>query len=160
MAPEEDIDPYRPPSAAVGPAQHDEASRGPLYSPGQVTGATFLGSPLAGFWLLASNYNTLGRADKKQQAWIWGAATTIAVSVLAFFLPENFPSYALAIGYTLGLQHLAKQWQGEAFQRHLADGGEKHSSWRAAGIGFASLLIVLVIVMAIAFALPESMLPN
>lgn len=47
----------------------------PMYSPGQVALATFLGGPLGGGWLMAVNYKRLGEPAKMRAA--------IGLSVLA-----------------------------------------------------------------------------
>ena len=51
------IEIYQPPSSDLKAPRRDV---GRLYSPGQVSVAAFPGSPIAGCWLLGSNYRVVG----------------------------------------------------------------------------------------------------
>lgn len=128
------------------------------YSPGQVAGATFLGSPIAGALLLASNFALFRKPDARRQALLWGGISTVGVFVLALFLPDNVPNSALPAGYTLALQQIAKCQQGTEFEAYIEAGGQKHSHWRVAGIGIACLIVVFLLTFAILMALPPEFL--
>ena len=72
-----DRNPYAPPRSNVevtpsGSQTTLPASR--LYSPKQIAVATFLGSPLAGGWFMATNYRELGQEALATQAVWWGIA--------------------------------------------------------------------------------------
>ena len=129
------------------------------YSPGQVAGAAFLGSPIAGSWLLASNYILFGQPSKRGPAIFWGVAITFAVFTLALFLPEDSPNALVPGVYTLAYQQFAKRTQGELFDSYCSAGGRKHSHWRVFGIGTVFLIVVIGLMIAILSALPEGLLP-
>lgn len=126
-----------------------------LFTVGQVTTATFLGSPIAGAVLLALNYRTLGEPTKARQAVVWGVVATAALMVLSWFLPESFPNMILPVAYTIGIAQLTKQLQGPAIERHLAEGGARGSHWKSVGVGLAGLLAVVVVMVALIFVIPE-----
>lgn len=130
------------------------------YSPGQVAGATFLGGPIAGSILLASNYVLSGQEAKRSAALYWGVALTAAVLVIAFFLPENTPNYLVPGIYTLAYQQFAKRTQGEFFESFCSSGGLKHSNWRVLGIGVACLTAVFGLLFAVLLLLPQGWLPE
>jgi hypothetical protein len=125
------------------------ATAGALYSPGQVSLATFLGSPIAGAWLLAANYAVLGERDARRRTLMYGAIGSVVVLALAFVLPEHFPNFILPAAYTVTLREFANRSQGKAFNAHLQNGGRKQSTWRAAGIGLAWLAAVLSVVVVV-----------
>ncbi len=147
---------YQPPSADLTP---DATSAEALYSPGQVAVATFLGSPLAGCWLMASNFRELDQLDARQKTLFGGVAVSIVVLLLALFLPEDFPSIVLPLAYSIGLRQLAVQMQGEAFDAHREAGGLRHSHWRVAGVSVVAFIAFIVMTVAAVFLIPESLLP-
>lgn len=125
------------------------------YSTGQMTGATVLGSPLAGCWLLASkNYERLGDRSARNRTWVTGVLATVGAMTLGFFLPDNFPNSIIAISYTLGFREHFRLSQGTVFKKHIAAGGGRYSNWRAAGIGLLFLVGLLVVIGGVALLLP------
>jgi hypothetical protein len=125
------------------------------YSPGQVAGAAFLGSPIAGSILLASNFVLFGAPHRKWQTIAGGSLATVAVFVLAMLLPEGFPDGMLPAAYTAALLQFAKSTQAIDFEAYVASGGLKHSNWRVFGIGVFWMLIVLAFFFVVLFYLPE-----
>ncbi len=147
---------YQPPSADLTP---DATPAAALYSPGQVAVATFLASPLAGCWLIASNFADMEQLDARRNMLVAGVVATLVVLMLALFLPEDFPNLVLPLAYTLGLRQLAVQMQGEAFDAHKEAGGQRHSHWRVAGVSAVAFIVFIVFTIAAIFLIPESMLP-
>lgn len=155
-----DFNPYQPPQAR--PGFHSEPageSFARLYSPGQIAGATWLGSPIAGSWLLGANYRAMGQGDKHGMSLATGAGLSIAIMAVALLLPEGTPMSFLPLVYTWGAYSTAKHLQGDAIQAHFDQDGPKHSNWRVAGIGFAFLFAVIFLVFALVFAV-EIMAPG
>jgi hypothetical protein len=123
-----------------------------LYSPGQVTLATLLGTPVAGAILMASNYRGLGDPKQARSILIGGAIFTAALIILAFVLPEDFPGVSLAVPSVVAMHVVAKKVQGPAYDEHLRKGGEKASGWQAAGIGVLCLVVVFGGTFAVVFS--------
>ncbi len=156
MSHQDSPDVYKPPRADL-----TERGSGPgkLYSPGQVALAAFLGTPMAGCWLLAQNFTVLGNPGAQRRALIGGVLGTLALIGVALLLPASVPNSVLPIAYTFGLRELAKSLQGAAFAAHLAAGRQKQSSWRAAGIGLLGFAVILGAVAVSVFLLPDDAIP-
>jgi len=119
-----------------------------MYSPGQVALATFVGGPLAGAWLMAVNYKRLAEPAKMRRAIGLGVLGTAAVIALGFAV-GNQATWLLALLPIFAMRELARALQGAAYSRHVAVGGSRGSSWRAAGVGGASLVIYLGVVFGV-----------
>lgn len=124
----------------------------PLYSPGAVGLATFIGSPIAGTAVMAINYRRLGRSGSATKAVVWGLVATAALLALSFALSSHATGLPLAIVPVVIMLQLARSLQGPTFDRHKAAGGPVASMWKAFGIGVVSLVAVLAICFSIAFA--------
>jgi hypothetical protein len=121
----------------------------PMYSPGQIAGATFLGGPLGGAWLLSRNYQRLGEPGKARTALGLGVVATIVLFTLAFAIPKLSSIGLLPVFLMWGI---AKALQDNAYHRHLSLHGPRGSSWRTAGVGLASLAVCMGILFGIAIA--------
>jgi hypothetical protein len=108
----------------------------PMYSPGQICGAAFLGGAIGGGWLLAVNYKRLGRPR--------AARATIALCVVGllslFALGWILPPAPLAF-VPLVVMSAVSSAQSVAYNRHVKAGGSVASNWRVVGIALASLVI-------------------
>ena len=136
-----ELDVYQTPKGEV-PAS--SKAQGKVYTPPQVGIATFLGGPIAGSLLLASNYATLGRRSARTQALVWGVVGTAAALAVALVLPKNIPHSSLPVTYTAALYHFAKTSQVGDYQTRLATAG-RQSHWKAVGIGVASLITLFAL---------------
>lgn len=148
-----DFDPYKPPSI------DDQTPNGngsePLYTTQHVTLATFFGTPLAGFILLGLNESRMGRPEKMTKMFGLGAVVTVIVIAISLALPAEFPGFVISLAYLLGMQALAKQWQGEEVMARLSNGTPKASGWHAFGIALLCLLPFLAIAFTIGWFFPE-----
>jgi hypothetical protein len=147
-----DFDPYKPPRVD---AETPSGSGEPLYTTQHVTLATFFGTPLAGFILLGVNESRMGRPEQMTKMLGLGVVASFIVVVLALVLPEEFPGFVLSLAYLLGMQALAKHWQGEEVMARLSNGTPKASGWVAFGIGLLCLLPFLVAGFTIGWFFPE-----
>src|SRR5688572_20884645 len=151
-----DRNPYAPPRSNVevtpsGSQTTLPASR--LYSPKQIAVATFLGSPLAGGWFMATNYRELGQEALATQAVWWGIAGAIVLMVIAFLLPDNFPNSVLPVACAVGMHSLVESRLGGAIKEHQAAGGPLFSWWRVVGISLLCAAILLAFVFGVFFVL-------
>ncbi len=132
---------------------NDGALPGPaiaLYKPNQIGLATFVGTALGGGILIAINETRLGRRSAAWKAVLFSALATAALLGIAFAVPENFPTFPLAIGPLIVMRAIAVKRQQDLVNAHLAAGGKSGSSWAAAGIGLASLIGIMVPVFVVA----------
>jgi hypothetical protein len=118
-----------------------------LFSVGAVTLATLIGSPLAGAVLMAINYRRLDRKRTANACVVWGIVGTAALFGLAFILPARIPTPIVAVVPIVVMNSIAKFLQGEDLQRHERRRGQRASLWAAAGIGVASLALVLCLLL-------------
>ena len=150
---ESEPNPYAPPNADVPPVVAGTGE--PLYSEQQVGIATFLGSPIAGFILLARNYARLGQSEQVGKMIGMGLGATVVTFGIAFVLPEDFPGAPLGLIYTFGMYKLAEMWQGTELAQHFSQGRPKASNWSAVGIGLLCLLAVVALIVAMVFAVGD-----
>src|SRR5881394_1282219 len=112
-----------------------------LYDSKRVTLATFLGTPLAGGWLMALNYRRLGQ---RRQFWtciiltIVGTGTFFALCAL---IPDSFPSTPVAAASIFAMSGIARI-QAAMIEQHKARGGRLGSLWEAAGVGLVPLVLI------------------
>ena len=153
-----DHNPYAPPRANVEgagaiPSQLVPAER--LYSLGQITVATFLGSPLAGAWLMATNHKSLGQAEQAGKSMWLAVGGTLLLLVASTFLPERFPNSVLPVACALGFRAYAEATFGKDIKSHQAMGGPRFSWWRAVGIALLCVVALLAVIMGVLVALEQ-----
>jgi hypothetical protein len=142
--------PYAPPKTPVVDTTDGEvtAASSPLYTVHQITVATFLGSGIAGAWLVASNFNAVDQPIKARR-WIWiGIAATVALIGISFVLPDWVPGFILPLAFTFGARAVATTEFGWILRDHERVGGDLRSWWKVVGI----ILLVFAIIFAVAFA--------
>jgi hypothetical protein len=125
-----------------------------LYSPWQITIATFLGGPVAGCILLSHNYQALEKVAVAKKVLLWGIAGTIALIIIGFSLPQNFPNSILPLAYTIGMHQAVKQMHQKEYAIHVASGGAKGSAWTVVGVAMGCLCAMLLTIFAIVMFLP------
>ena len=111
--------------------------------------ATFIGTPLAGAWLLAHNLQLLGKADRVALVWGLSVVLLLVTLVLAFVLPESVPAMPFAIAQLMAMIMLAKNLQEADLKQHADAGGAFLSNWRAAGIGLLFTIGMAVLMFAV-----------
>ena len=113
-----------------------------LYSQVQVAGATPLGGPLAGAWLLASDYRRLGRISNATTAALLGLAGQIAAIWLWTALDDTLPPFILVSIYTIAIGLIAQVSLDADFTAHVVSGGHREHNLKAAGIGALGFLML------------------
>jgi hypothetical protein len=131
----------------------------PMYSPWQVAGATFFGSPLGGGWLIALNYKRLAQPKKAGMAIVLSVLATVAMIALEH-ADARMEGPLLMFPFA-GMALLARYLQGAAYDRHVAVGGSRGSTWRAAGLALVSLVIYFTASIAPAVIVrTRALIPN
>jgi DNA-directed RNA polymerase subunit RPC12/RpoP len=127
-----------------------------LYSTRQIAVAAFLGGPLGGFLLVAINYARLRRAAA---AWGMVAVGILATAALVFFpdrfLPERAGWLVVGLPGLVATVAVAHMLQGAAFQQHIQRGGRPASPWGVAGVGLASLVLIVGAVVGVELLTPD-----
>lgn len=138
----------------LGPAKSDEPHGFvlplySLYSPRQVALATFLGTPLAGCWLVARNFKKLGSPRSGWAILVLGLAWAAGLCGLAII--DKLPGM-VSLGSIPAMVLLMRGIQGDDLDRHTSLGGRRTSWAYAVGAGVASLAILFSVVVGVALA--------
>lgn len=142
--------PYTIPVAELAdPAQVRER----LYKSVAVGLATFLGSPLAGAYILTRNLKALGRSGEAGGVWAIAVALLAVTMICAFLLPEEVPALPFTIVQILVMGWLSNSRTATDLAQHLEQDGAFHSNWRAAGIGLLFALALVAVMLPVVFLL-------
>lgn len=121
-----------------------------LYSQRAISIATFLGGPLAAGYLVRENYLELNKPDDAKKAFVYGLLATVAVFGFIFIMPESImekvPNQIIPLIYTAIIYYVVEQTQGEILKLHKELGNEFYSGWKAARVGFVSLLLLITVI--------------
>jgi len=130
-----------------------------LFSSIAIGGATFLGGPLAAAYMIGENFKALQKPKEGQMALIVGIVTTIALFTALFLIPESaldsIPRQIIPLTITAAAWGFVEWKMGSILKAHKEHGNPFFSGWRAAGIGFISLLIIILGIGAFVFFGPS-----
>jgi hypothetical protein len=120
------------------------------FTPGQIAMVTLFGSPIAGGIAMWLNHRRAGQAGAGAMALLVGVGATALLLVVGAALPDSMRS-AVAPAGVIAMWQLAKA-------RHGGLGPTvKASSWGAAALGAAMLVVVVVVTVGyIELAIPPS----
>ena len=121
----------------------------PLYGTHGIVVGTILGSLAAGIVMLHLNYRALGRDRLARSISAWGGGIFVVVVMIASLAPGT-PVFALLFtAIQAGIAYfLTEKLQGEAIRYHRAHAGPMHSSFRAAGVGFLTGMVLLFVMLS------------
>ncbi|MDD8058327.1 hypothetical protein [Shewanella metallivivens] len=125
----------------------------PLNSTWQITGASLIGGPLAGFYLLHKNFKVLGQSSSAKLSLNLGFTFALLLVLVVIFAPENFNGIVFAGIYCGLIRMYAEKIQGEHYSKYIENGGSKASHWQWFLTGIISLLIFLLVAFIVAFLL-------
>ncbi|MFV9682494.1 hypothetical protein ACNFD4_07340 [Pseudomonas sp. NY15367] len=144
-----DVQPSNPFQTPQADLQQATTNQQPLYSIAGIGVATFIGTPLAGAWLLAHNLQLLGQANRVAMVWGISVALLLVTLVLAVVLPDEVPALPFAIAQLMVMIMLAKNLQEADLKQHADVGGAFLSNWRAAGIGLLFTIGMAALMFAV-----------
>lgn len=125
----------------------DKYKNAKFYSQKTIAITTFLGGPLAAGYLIRENYLSLDEPKNGRNALLIGIVSTILLFVIIFSIPESImahvPNQIIPIIYTAIIFAVVEKIHGKILNQHKEKGHEFYSGWKAAGVGFVSLLILL-----------------
>lgn len=133
-----------------------------LYKDRPIYIGTFLGGPLVAGYLMAENYRHLGQQDKAKAAWVISIISTFALFAVIFFVPgiENVPRYIIPIAYALIARYLVQKLQGSDIKKHIENGGQTYTVWRAVWIGFVGVIILLALLIGVLLIINKGEWPS
>jgi amino acid transporter len=141
---------YEAPSANLGKSQSHEYS---LYKITGIGIATFLGSILAGGFLMYLNFKRLGLIEKANKTLIYSSIATVIVFIIIFLIPEdiNIPNTAFSIPQIIAMVQIAKHQQGGLIETHAEANGPLASNWKAFGIGLLFTIAIMAVIFGVLF---------
>lgn len=127
--------------------------------------ATFLGSPIAGAYLMKENYNLLHRRLIGNLIFYGSIAITLGLVILLTLLPDAvvdaIPNYAFPIVSMALIYLLSKNQFGKILEAHKVAGGAFKSKWRAVLTSLISAAAILVVLLVFVwFFHPDSISRN
>lgn len=126
-----------------------------LYSQKGISIATLFGGPLAAGYLIRQNFISLGKEREGLVSVILGILFTVAVFVPLFMLPEEIvdkiPNQLIPAIYTLIIYVIVEAIQGKELHKHKEESMEFESNWKATGIGFLWMLVLIGIIVLYIF---------
>jgi len=142
---------YKTPQANLDGNEENKSYDFQLYKISGIGLATFVGSALAGGFLISQNYKRLGNVRMANKALTYSVIATITLFLIAYFIPEdmNIPNIVFTIVQVVALVQIAKQQQEKELSDHVAHGGALASNWKAFGISLLVLLVMLMVLIPV-----------
>ncbi|WP_188360740.1 hypothetical protein [Flavobacterium orientale] len=126
-----------------------------LYSSRAIGLATFLGGPLAAGYLIGENYKVIDKPTEGRNSLVLGIVFTVLLFGALFMIPENtidkIPKQLIPLLYTGIILGIVEWKQGDMLKAHKENNNPFFSGWRAAGVGFVSLLVLVIGIFGYAF---------
>lgn len=126
-----------------------------FYSQKAIGIATFFGGPLAAGILVRRNYINLGNDLYGKHALSIGIISTILLFTAIFSTPEHIlnkiPNSIVPAIYTFIIFLVVEKLQGQELKKHKENNGTFYSSWRATGVGFLCMLVIVAGVLGYAY---------
>lgn len=140
---------YKTPQANLDANKENKSVDFELYKISGIGLATFIGSALAGGFLLSRNYKRLGNVRMANKALSYSVLATIVLFLIAYFIPENMniPNMVFTVVQVVVLVQIAKQQQEKNINEHVAHGGSLASNWKAFGLSLLVVLAMLVVII-------------
>lgn len=122
-------------------------SENKFYSPAQAAMGAFLGGPLASTYFIHQNFKTMNDENGQSQSLMIGLLCSLLMLAILPFLPDNFPSIIIPVITIVSTRLVVEKRQFTKEKIETTDELSFHSNWRVFGVGMASLLLMLVIIV-------------
>lgn len=144
---------YKPSESSLRASDIKNPKEEKMYKVSGIVLATFLGSLLAGGWLLSRNFKVMGDEARARTTLIVCCIGTAVVLALGLLLPEswNVPNAVFVVPQIIAVLQYAKQTQAAAVDAHAAEGGQLASNWRAAGVAVIAMLVLFAVLIPVVF---------
>ena len=130
-----------------------------LYTQRAIGIATFFGGPLAAGILVRRNFINLGNEQYGKHALSIGIISTILLFGGLFSIPEQvldkIPSSILPAIYTIVIYLVVDKFQGKQLKEHKNINGAFYSAWKATGVGFVCMLLIIAGIFGYAYTLGD-----
>jgi len=124
-----------------------------LYKISGIGLAAFFGTIFASGILMAINYQRLGYQAAAKKTLVWSGIATLVLFGIIFLIPEDtkIPNSAFTIPQIIAMVQLAKRYQQDKLEAHVASGGLLASNWKAFGISLLVLIPLFLLIFTVAF---------
>ncbi len=125
--------------------------------------ATYLGGPIAGFYLMSANFKNLHNTKSAKKTLYIGIVSSIVLFTGVLFVPgviiDAVPHFLIPLIYTVVITVYAQGIHGEIIKEHLNKGGEIYSGWKVFGMGISFLAVSLIYVFILVMIIPGNIFP-
>ena len=133
-----------------------------LYTTFSIGLASYIGGPIAGCYLMSTNFKNLQKPQPAKKTLAAGIFATLIIFGALPFIPEKIinkiPDLFIPLVYTSIIVGYAQQLQGKEIKTHLKNGKKRYSNWKVCAIGILCLLITLIYFFVIITIFPENTL--
>lgn len=126
--------------------------RGHLYTPSQAGFLTFMFGPLAGVWILKTNFDVLGKVEYSKRTIVNGIGATLFLFVGSLLLPKKFPAYIIPIFFSFFTSFVVRRFQLTREAILESEEFAIESSWKGLKVGLLALVcsfVVFVLIVAL-----------
>jgi hypothetical protein len=124
-----------------------------LYSINEISLASLIGGPLAGFYLISTNFEVLDKKSLSNTNFILGIIAAIFLGVVIVLIPQDImdkvPGILIPALFVPPIYFYAKKVQGQEIKEYFNNGGIKHSLRETVGISVLALIITLASFFAV-----------
>jgi threonine/homoserine/homoserine lactone efflux protein len=124
-----------------------------MYSARQVYVASFLGSPIAGAWIMSLTFRALNRNDAANTTLMLGVVATVVAAAVAYLLPEKTPNLLWPLAYSITIYYLAKHQMEADVNSRIENGGRRGSWWIVFGVSALCAFVVILLALGVYFKL-------
>lgn len=118
-----------------------------VFSPRQIYVGALLGGPLAGIYFIKKNFDSMANPKGSSLSLLLGACCVIAISVLVFVLPEDFPNMLLPILYSGLAAGIAWHFQVSKEEEEVNEQYNFISNWSVAKVSLVSIITYLALMV-------------
>lgn len=130
-----------------------------FFSQRNIAIATFFGGPLAAGILVRRNFINLGQEKRGLYSILIGILTTVLIYVVIFSIPEHIldriPNSLIPVTYTGLIWLIVEFFQGESLKKHKEENGLFYTVWKAIGIGFICLVVLILAFLGYEYFRPK-----
>lgn len=120
-----------------------------VFSPHQIYIGTFLGGPLAGIYFIWKNFTLMANSNGAKFALAIGTVCVIAITLLIYILPNNFPHMLVPMLYSILPMAIAWQFQVSKEEEAVSEKYGFVSNWRVASVSLIAIISYLLILAII-----------
>lgn len=139
-----------PTGASFGTRPSDDSPPQPVYSPAQVTGATFFGGVMAGSILIGLNHRNHGHSERALWTVLGGLAASMVLIGIGVVLPDNVPGMGIPIASTFAMRGYAQSLLAVGYGRDVRE-APSGPLGVVVGVVFVGLLVTLIVAVTEAF---------